>query len=161
MAILTNSGRSAIAESIKQREIYLAWGTGSEEWDFVPPTDNLITSTGLINEVGRRICEKTDFVVPDDDGEIITPTGRFSISEEITNNLYFEVRFDFEDAGELFIREVGLFTGTVIAEGVPIGQKYVTPDKIIDPGILLVIERCAPIYRQVMTREEFDFVVTF
>jgi hypothetical protein len=115
--------------------------------DVSPPSDGLLTSTGLVNEVGRRLCENVFFVVPDDGGEIITPTGRFSVSEEITNNLSFEVRFDFEDASELFIRELGLFTGTVIAGNVPIGQKYITPDKVVDPGTLLVIERCAPIYR--------------
>jgi hypothetical protein len=111
--------------------------------------------------VGRRICEGVFFCVPDDDGAFITPTGRFSQSEEITNNLLFDVLFDFEDAGDLFIREFGIFTGTVVAEDIPAGQKYITPDKIIAPGTLLIIERCAPIYRQVMTRETLCFVVTF
>jgi hypothetical protein len=161
MAILTQTGRAAIAESIRQREMYLAWGTGDESWGNVPPDDGLLALTGLVNEVGRRICEDVIFCVPNDQGSIITPTGRFSPSADITNSLNFTVEFDYEDAGELYIRELGIFTGTVVADDVPIGQKYIVLDKIIDIGTLLLVERCAPIYRQVMTREKFCFVVTF
>jgi hypothetical protein len=35
MAILTNSGRAAIAAAIKQRPLYLAWGSGQTWWDSV------------------------------------------------------------------------------------------------------------------------------
>jgi hypothetical protein len=161
MAVLTNLGRAAIAESVRQREMYLAWGTGDPTWEDTPPNEGLLASVGLVNEVGRRLCEKVEFCVPDDFGRIITPTGRFEPSEEITNNLSFEVEFDFEDACDLYIRELGIFIGTIIAEDVPIGQKYVTPNKIINPGTLLVLERCAEIHRQIMTREKFEFVITF
>lgn len=33
MAILTQSGRAAIASSIKQQAIHLAWGTGDSTWE--------------------------------------------------------------------------------------------------------------------------------
>nr|DAM52248.1 MAG TPA: baseplate protein [Caudoviricetes sp.] len=33
MAILTDSGRAAVANSIKAQPIHLAWGSGSVDWD--------------------------------------------------------------------------------------------------------------------------------
>jgi hypothetical protein len=161
MAILTNSGRAAMAESVRQREMFLSWGTGDEALELQPPDEGLITATSLLNEVGRRICEDVVFCEPDEEGSLITPTGRFSPSETISNNLAIKVTFDFEDAGDLLIRVFGIFTGTAVAEDLPVGKKYFTPDEIVNPGTLLVIERCAPIYRQVMTRETLCFVVTF
>lgn len=161
MAILTTSGRVGIARSIKKQQIFLAWGTGEDSWGAIPPTDGLLGSTELVNEVGRRLCENVEFCAPDDDGEIITPTGRFTHSDEPTNNLHFEVLFDFEDAEGLEIREFGLFTDTELQEGLPEGLKYFTPDLVTDKGSLLVVERVAPIYRQAMTREQENFVISF
>lgn len=161
MAILTTSGRVGIARSIKDQQIFLAWGTGDSSWGSVPPTTGLLESTQLVHEVGRRLCENVEFCVADNQGDIITPTGRFSASVNPTNILHFEVLFDFEDAEGLEIREFGLFSNTVLKSGLPEGQKYFTPDAIEDIGSLLVIERSAPIYRQAMTREQENFVVSF
>lgn len=161
MAILTTSGRVGIARSMRQQQVFLAWGTGDPEWGTVPPTTGLLESTQLVHEVGRRICESVEFCVPDEQGTIITPTGRFTHSDSPTNNLHFEVLFDFEDAEGLEIREFGLFTNTVLVDNLPVGQKYFLPNEVSDIGSLLVIERVAPIYRQAMTREQENFVVTF
>ena len=161
MAILTQSGRVAMARSVKAQEIFLAWGTGSDEWGLTPPTEGLITSTALVNEVGRRICESVEFCVADDQGAIITPTGRFTASLTPTNLLHFEVLFDFTDGVGYNIREFGLFTNTIVDSSLPEGQKYFTPDQLTDAGSLLCIERCAPIYRQAMTREIENFVIEF
>lgn len=161
MAILTTSGRVGIARSIKRQQIYLAWGTGDASWGAVPPTEGLLGSTQLTHEVGRRLCESVEFCYPDAQGDIITPTGRFSHSDNPTNNLHFEVLFDFEDAEGLEIREFGLFTDTVLEDGLPQGQKYFVPNEIADIGSLLAVERVAPIYRQAMTREQENFVISF
>lgn len=161
MAILTSSGRIGIARSVKKQQMFLAWGTGSEDWGATPPTDGLLESTELVKEIGRRLCEDIEFCTPDDQGEIVTSVGRFSPSEEPTNILHFTVLFDFEDAAGEVIREFGLFTDTVLNEGLPEGQKYFTADQIKDKGSLLVVERVAPIYRQAMTREQENFVITF
>ena len=161
MAILTQAGRKAIASSVKTQEIFLAWGTGDETWDVVPPQAGLVESTELICEVGRRICENVEFCYADPAGLIITPDGRYSASAEPTNMLHFSVQFDFEDAVGLTIREFGLFLNTVTVAGLPVGQKYFTPDQITDKGLLLCAERCGPIYRQIMSREGENFVIQF
>lgn len=161
MAILTTSGRVGIARSMKEQRVFLAWGTGDSTWGTVPPTEGLLESTQLVHEVGRRLCESVEFCVPDEQGTIITPTGRFTHSDVPTNNLHFEVLFDFDDAEGQEIREFGLFANTVLIDGLPEGQKYFLPNEIQDIGSLLVVERIAPIYRQAMTREQENFVVSF
>ena len=71
MAILTKSGRSAIAQSIKNQQIHLAWGEGPESWEKTaesvesPLSDNLsedILATGLVKEIGRRLADEVLFV---------------------------------------------------------------------------------------------------
>lgn len=161
MAILTESGRVGIAASVKQQTMYLAWGTGEEDWGNTPPTDGMLESTALMNEIGRRVCKSVQFCKADDEGEIITPTGRFTASTEPTNMLHINVAFDFTDGEGYTIREFGIFTGTVPAETVLEGQEYLLPTDITDKGQLLALERVAPIFRQAMTREIENFVITF
>ncbi|WP_174515641.1 hypothetical protein [Wolbachia endosymbiont of Cardiocondyla obscurior] len=212
MSILTQSGRAAIAASIKEQPIHLAWGSGwgsshrVEKISFTddklnyhpvkdvkvvtayqPSTDytvdsntgviqhienssivensavtieytqdtpaELITSTTLLKEVGRR--------VGDEDGELLTPTGRFKPSTVPTNNLYLKFTFDFTDAANQVIRELGVMVGTKVKKELPPGQRYFEPQDIEDPGILLVLEHTVPLIRTAATRETFAFVVTF
>ena len=228
MAILTTSGRAALAAAIKQQPLHLALGEGETSWDtpkeisgafdaenklqtgsthisgvvvksgaatysigddytvnaatgtlnrvitgtipeggevsvsFMagrPPEDT--GRTALLREVGRRVVDEVHFVSPDPAGEIVVPTGRYTISIEPTNHLFVRVRFDFEDAATNTIREQGLFVGTGTNEGLPVGQKFFIPAQIEEPGILLILQHSVPIVRQPSTRETFEFVVTF
>ncbi|GHT97207.1 hypothetical protein FACS1894126_0820 [Alphaproteobacteria bacterium] len=160
MAILTQSGRAAIAQSVKDQVIHIAWGQGDADSDDSIGSEDPMQTT-LKSEVGRRIVDEVVFCVGDDDGELVTPTGRFSASEEPTNNLFIETTYDFEDASDHTIRELGLFVGTKTDPDLPVGQKYFLPADIIDPGILLLLEHSVPLIRTPATREKFCFVVTF
>lgn len=230
MAILTKSGRAAIAAAIKSQPLYLALGTGSPHWDtqfettvtlepdvpvtlYAPVDEISITAadgtpwvrdqdyrldaaagrltwlgtlpesgpdavtvtvryrtgraseeTGaqaLMAEIGRRLVEERHFVEPDPEGEIVVPTGRFHVVAGPSNHLFLRVRFDFEDAAGTTVREQALFVGTEIDPDLPPGQRYVPPQALREPGILLVLQHSAPIVRHAATRETFEFVVTF
>lgn len=227
MAILTKSGRAAIAASIKQQPIHLACGTGDPTWEsahtvtktfannqiqldhkpvkdvsitqdntiFIAGTDysvdsvmgvitrlpngNLennatvsiaytyatppepITANALLNEVGRRTADEVLFCVGDEDGDLITPTGRFKASSTPTNNLFLRFTFDFDNASNQIIRELGVMVGTLTKPDLPPGQRYFEPTDIDESGILLVLERTVPLIRTAATREIFSFVVTF
>ncbi|WP_341817231.1 hypothetical protein [Wolbachia endosymbiont (group A) of Agelastica alni] len=226
MSILTQSGRAAIAASIKEQPIHLAWGSGDGNWgsshrvekisftddklDHQPVKDvkvvigqtiyqpsidyivdsstgviqrtenssiaaggtvtieyiqdtpqELITSATLIKEVGRRVVDEVLFCVGDENGELLTPSGRFKSSAVPTNNLYLKFTFDFTDAANQVIRELGVMVGTKVKEELPPGQRYFEPQDIEDPGILLVLEHTVPLIRSAATRETFAFVVTF
>ena len=227
MAILTQSGRAAIAASIKQQAIHLAWGTGDPTWEsthevdktfaddqitldhqpiknvtlkqgettFISGTDysvdsvmavinrlqngaisenatvtvnytyatppEPITASTLLHEVGRRIADEVIFCTGDENGDLITPTGRFKASSTPTNNLFLRFTFDFENASTQVIRELGVMVGTETNSELPPGQRYFDPQDIINAGILLVLERTVPLIRTAATRETFSFVVTF
>lgn len=159
-APLTIAGRSAIAKGIKAMPAHLAWGTGDPLWGDNPPPPAL-NATALLAEVGRRQATLVSFCTPDEDGPISVTEGRFSITETPTPHLYFKFHFDFEDGVGETIRELGIFLETVAATGVPVGQFYLTPAQVADPGILLAGERRAPIVREITTRPLFEYVVTF
>jgi hypothetical protein len=160
MAILTQSGRTAIALSMKNQTIHLAWGTGDEAWGSAAVPEDP-TRTSLVNEVGRRVVDEVLFCVGDDDGELVTPTGRFTATATPTNNLFIRTLYDFTDAQDCTIREFGLFIETQTVGELPPGQKYFLPTDIVDPGILLLLEHSVPLIRTASTRESFSFVVTF
>lgn len=227
MSILTQSGRAAIAASIKKQSIHLAWGTGDSssgsshkvektfvkgeikfdhqpikdvkvvtgqttyqpsidytvngstgvikltENSSIPVSDKVtveysestppepINSIKLLNELGRRTADEVLFCAGDENGELITPSGRFRPSNVPTNNLYLKFTFDFTDAANQVIRELGVMVGTKVKEELPIGQRYFEPQDMEDPGILLVLEHTVPLIRTSATRETFSFVVTF
>ncbi|MGL5028766.1 MAG: hypothetical protein ACRC6C_01365 [Wolbachia pipientis] len=228
MSVLTQSGRAAIAASIKEQPIHLAWGSGDSTWEssykveifftsdgeikldhypvkdvkvfteqitYQPSVDytvdsstgviqrtenssitvgstvtieytqdtppELITSTTLIKEVGRRVVDEVLFCSGDENGELVTPSGRFKPSNVPTNNLYLKFTFDFTDAANQVIRELGVMVGTKVKETVPSGQRYFEPKDVENPGILLVLEHTVPLIRTAATRETFTFVVTF
>ncbi|QEK90204.1 hypothetical protein [Wolbachia endosymbiont of Chrysomya megacephala] len=227
MSILTQSGRAAIAASIKEQPIHLAWGSGDANWEsshqvekvfvedeialdhhpikdvkvfigqttYQPSVDYTVdSSTGLIkrtenssipvsdkvtvqytestppepinsikllNELGRRTADEVLFCTGDENGELITPSGRFRPSNVPTNNLYLKFTFDFTNAANQVIRELGVMVGTKVKEELPIGQRYFEPKDIEDHGILLVLEHTVPLIRTSATRETFSFVVTF
>lgn len=152
MATLTQSGRAAIAASIKQQAIHLAWGIGEADD---------VNANALLNEVGRRTADEVLFCVGDENGDLITPTGRFKSSTVPTNNLFLRFTFDFDNGSSYVIRELGVMVGTVIKQDLPIGQRYFEPADIDDCGILLVLEHTVPLIRTAATRETFSFVITF
>ncbi|WP_255453517.1 hypothetical protein [Wolbachia endosymbiont of Atemnus politus] len=91
----------------------------------------------------------------------MTPSGRFKSSDVPTNNLYLKFTFDFTDAANQVIKELGVMVGTRVKENLLPGQRYFEPKDIENPGILLVLEHTVPLIRTAATRETFAFIVTF
>ncbi|WP_315743099.1 hypothetical protein [Bradyrhizobium sp. SZCCHNR1075] len=118
------------------------------------------SDAALVDEVGRRIASSVEFVVPDPNGNLYTPGGeRWSVSPVATRYLYVATQFDFLEASTETIREVGIFVDSVRAEGVPEGQLYLTPDQVVDPGYLLLLDRFAGKVRSPSERLGFSYVL--
>lgn len=160
MAILTNSGRIAMAMSVKAQPLHLAWGSGNAAWDTTPVAES-ITATALLAEIGRRKATYVNYCTPDEAGAIIVPTGHFTESATPTKHLYMRFAFDFTDAPTSTIRELAVFVGTDTDPDLPVGQMYFNPADVVDPGTLLVIEHIQKFERSASVRQTFEFVVTF
>ena len=159
MAILTDSGRVAIAQAIQNEPVHLAWGTGDPSWDDLPEAES-ITATALVGEIGRRRASVVGFCIPDASGDIITTDGRFLSSITPTKYLFFRFAFDFSEGGDAFIRELGVFLGTQTHPDLPIGQMYFTPNQVTNPGTLLLLERIARVPRAPSVRTTYEAVFT-
>ncbi|WP_394027473.1 hypothetical protein [Desulfovibrio falkowii] len=171
LATLTKSGRAAIAAAIANEKLYLAWGSGDVSWDEEGATlPSLVNATALVAEVGRRIVSSVGFVTPDDAGGIVVPVSqgasgevqevRYKTSTTPTPYLYVLTNFDFADAANAVIREMGVFMGGSPVEGVPPGQRYFLPAEIADPGLLLAAQIIIPsINRSPSVRQSVEFVL--
>ncbi len=158
MAILTHSGRVAMAQSIAIRPIHLAWGSGDANWDTVPvPEPPLATS--LLAELGRRSATFVEYLVADAGGALTLGGERFAVSVHPTNLLHMRFDFEFTEAAGADIRELGVFVGTETQTGLPPGQAYFTPGEITNPGTLLALERIPKIVRLITVRQNFDYVI--
>jgi hypothetical protein len=160
MAILTQSGRAAMAQAVKNQTMHVAWGTGDEAWDTEPVPEDA-TQEALLHEVGRRAVDEVFFCTPDEQGELEAANGRFTLSETPTRNLFVRVRYNFSDGSGYTIRELGLFVNGAIDGELPPGQEYFLPNQVINLGFLLLLEHEAPMIRTPAIRESFSFVVTF
>jgi hypothetical protein len=160
MAILTQSGRAALAQAMKNQTMHVAWGTGDAAWDTESVPEDSLQET-LLHEVGRRAVNEVFFCVPDEQGELEAANGRFSLSTTPTRNLFIKVRYDFSDASGHTIRELGLFINSETDEELPPGQEYFLPSQVTDPGILLLLEHVSAMIRTPAVRESFSFVVSF
>lgn len=172
LATLTNSGRAAIAMAIMDRPLALGWGTGDPAWDAMTEDElpSLVDRESLYNEIGRRIVGSKSFATPDDSGDIVVPVGtmpdgsveeaRYSISHRPTPYIYLRCNYDFSDAANAEIREIGVFMDTQFVEGLPQGQLYFTPSEIENPGELLAMQILRPrILRNPSVRQSIEFVL--
>lgn len=158
MAIITETGRIAIARAIQNEPIYLAWGAGDPAWDQTPVPED-VAAAALHAEIGRRRASVVGYCVPHSEGDILVPGGaRFLQSAVPTKHLFFRFAFDSEDGGDAGIRELGVFVGTVPHADCPPGQMYFTPDQVADPGVLLMVERVALVTLSASSRETYETV---
>jgi hypothetical protein len=169
MAVLTNSGRVAMASALKAGTLHLAWGSGDIAWDntFVPES---ITQTELVAEVGRRLATSIQYAVPDVNGDIIVPifndpesiteVRKYTVSAVPTAYLYMRFNFDYADAPSSVIREVGVFSECTTNPALPEGQKYFVPADIVEPGLLVSVQNLAhSLTRSADSRQSFEFVL--
>jgi hypothetical protein len=161
MAILTTSGRTALAQAVAAQPLHLAWGSGDPAWDTTPVPEP-VSATALLAELGRRAASQVTFVTPDLGGSISVPNGKFSpvSAGQKSNNLYLRFNFDYTDAPSALIREVAIYVGTTIKPEVGGGQTYFLPADLLDPGTLLGLQRPPKVIRSANTRQSFEFVLT-
>ncbi len=171
LATLTHIGRAAIALSISERPLHIAWGSGDTSWDNSGASlPSLLNATSLVNEIGRRTPGIIGFVEPDEAGDIVIPISaggedaiqeaRYRSVKGPTPFLYVRANYNYSDASNAIIREMGVFLNTKFIEGLPPGQQYFLPTDIADPGLLLAAQIILPrINRSPSVRQTVEFVL--
>ncbi|EAM6792309.1 hypothetical protein E0G74_00945 [Salmonella enterica] len=161
MAILTESGRAAVATAIMAQPIHLAWGSGDPSWDNLPSgqPENAGT-TALVAELGRRTAVPPSYCIPKTGGSIVVSQGQFEFSTTPTKYLYLRFAFDFKDAAQATIRELGVFVGSKVVAS-PKVANYYEPSEVTDPGQLLVLENINRLVRSQQIQQQFEFVIQF
>lgn len=172
LATLTQTGRAAIALAMASRPLHLAWGSGDPAWDAEGASlPSLVTATGLVAEVGRRTPSSIGFVTPDEAGDIVIPVSvgaegavqesRYRlVTDGPTPYLYVRTAYDYGDASNVVVREIGLFMDTEFVEGLPPGKRYFAPADIRNPGLLLAAQIITPpINRSPSVRQTVEFVL--
>lgn len=161
MATLQDDGRIALAVAMAAQPVHLAWGRGLPAWDAQPEPEP-IDATGLIDEVGRRLATFVGFVQPDPAGEVELPSGsKYTVVAGPTRWLYVRVVFNFADADGETLRELGIFFGSQPVAGLPVGQRYFTPDQVAAPGRLYTLERVPAFQRNGAVRQTYEYVLPF
>lgn len=171
LSTITNTGRAAMAKAIAARPLFLAWGSGDPAWDAMNKEDlpSLVDAEALTSELGRRKPSVVRFCTPDDAGSIVIPvasteegvlqTARYSLSDTPTPYLYVRADYDFENAANAVIREIGLFMDCKPQESCPAGQLYFTPDEFEENGMLFCAQILdKPMNRSVSVRQSVEFV---
>jgi hypothetical protein len=161
--VMTDIGHTAIAKALKERKFWLGLGGApeGESWginDDPPPFNP--SKTQLDNTIGYRAATQVLFAQEDENGIIVAAGKRWSTTDQPTRHLYIAIHLDSEDAVGQTIYQIGLFIDLQPADGVAPGELFLTPEKVKDPGILLVAENIRPFYRQQGVREVFEFVLT-
>ena len=160
MAILPDSGRTALARGIMEQKIFLAWGTGGADWGEEPPPEEM-SAAALANEIGRISLFRALYVTPDDEGELVLSSGRFAVSEEPTRHIYLEFLFGYADGGTAVIREIGVFVGCRLRDGLPSGQTCFSPADFEEPGVLFMLSHLdKKTERSPFQRGGFETVIT-
>ena len=160
MAILTESGRVAVAQYLSTQPIHMAWGNGLPAWDATPVAPS-VDDVVLVAEIGRLIATTVQFAVPAAGGSISLPEGAFNISATPTKYLLLGFEFDYTHAVGQNIRELAVFLGSTAKSSVAAGTKYLTPAQIELAGQMLVVERVAKFTRQSNTKQKFTYVIQF
>ena len=159
MAILTESGRIAVAEYITAQPLYMAWGNGSAAWDATPVLPS-VDDVALVAEVGRLKAATVQYAVPSTTGSIELPEGKFNISATPTKYLLLNFEFAYTHAVGQDIRELAVFVGTT-AKPAAGAATYLAPDQILAAGRMMVVERVAKFTRASNTKQKFTYVIQF
>lgn len=166
-------GKEGKAFAMSLMTWHVALGRGDPAWDAVDRADpawqsqllpDAAQARGLVSEIGRRIADEVAFVFPDPQGEIPLPESRWSRCPPgtVSNHLYVQAFLDYPDGANETVRELGLFAGGVIADGVAPGKRWLAPADLDAPGHLMRLVRYAvPVQRSPSNRPLFHFVETF
>jgi len=86
---------------------------------------------------------------------------RYSASSAPTASLMVRFVLDPEDAGEAYVREVGVFSGTKIKSGLPSGKRFFSHSEIQDRGRLVLLDYVKLQKYDYDVQPDYQFILNF
>lgn len=159
--LFNRSYNVAIAEAIKNQDLYLGWGGKADGliWENEPPNIDA-NLTVLPNEICRRKIIKKSFLVEDPNGTISAGNKKWSKSDTPTKNLLLDVTSSPDDVPTATIYSIGVYVGTKI-KSTSSRVDFLLPEDLENPGTLLVSQYVVPIIRNSATSESRQIVICF
>lgn len=159
--LFNRSYNVAIAEAIKNQDLYLGWGGKADGliWENEPPNIDA-NLTVLPNEICRRKIIKKSFLVEDPNGTISAGNKKWSKSDTPTKNLLLDVTSSPDDVPTATIYSIGVYVGTKI-KSTSSRVDFLLPEDLENPGSLLVSQYVVPIIRNSATSESRQIVICF
>lgn len=159
--LFNRSYNIAIAEAIKNQDLYLGWGGRADGlvWENQPPNIDA-NLTVLPNEICRRKIIKKSFLVEDPNGTISAGNKKWSKSDTPTKNLLLDVTSSPDDVPTATIYSIGVYVGTKI-KSTSSRVDFLLPEDLENPGTLLVSQYVVPIIRNSATSESRQIVICF
>ena len=159
--LFNRSYNVAIAEAIKNQDLYLGWGGKGDGliWENDPPNIDANLTT-LPNELCRRKIIKKSFLVEDPEGTISAGNKKWSKSDTPTKNLLLDVTSSTTDVPTATIYSIGVYVGTKI-KSTSSRVDFLLPEDLESPGTLLVSQYVVPIIRNSATSESRQIVICF
>ncbi len=124
-------------------------------------TDVLTSEEELHDEIGRKRCAFVGFVTPDDDGDIVTDSGTWALSDDPTTTVLFQAVFLVDEGEDETIREFGVFTNVELDVGVAEGTNYVEPADVDFGGYMVMKQKVSAIVKNDIGELARNFTITF
>lgn len=159
--LFNQSYNVAVAEAIKNQDLYLGWGGKADGlfWENSPPNIDVNLKV-LPNEICRRKILKKSFIEENPAGTISAAGKKWAKSDKPTKNLLLEVTHNPEDVPTAIIYSIGVYVGTKIkASSSQID--FLLPSDLENPGTLLVSQYIVPIIRNEATSESRQIIICF
>ena len=159
--LFNKSYNVAIAEAIKNQDLYLGWGGKADGliWENEPP--NIDANLAVLpNEICRRKIIKKSFLVEDPNGTISAGNKKWSKSDTPTKNLLLDVTSSPDDVPTATIYSIGVYVGTKI-KSTSSRVDFLLPEDLENTGSLLVSQYVVPIIRNSATSESRQIVICF
>lgn len=168
MAVTTLKGHVSRALDFYNKEkIFMGLGK-TTPWDneMSPPIPTVVDE--LVEIAGYKRVESLFLVRPDPDGELSYRNTKWKIIQK-ENALAEGAKWIFlstyitytELPTDISYRQIGVYTGLVLAESTPVGKYALLPHEVEHSGILEVIDNRTPIYREADQREQLIIIIEF
>lgn len=159
--VMNKSCGVAIAQSLMNQDLYLAWAGldfGETDWGDNPPVIDPSKEV-FDNEICRRLITTKKYVIQDDSGNILSGGLRWSESPNPTNCIMLTTTHELTDASDSVVFKFGIVGGTKLVKGA--NKNFALPSQILENGYLITSANINKLVRSPTVAESREVILRF